>query len=46
MICKYVIACNNIKLPASVAQLDARPTGDRRSRVRPPPRSATFFRGD
>ena len=31
---------------ASVAQLDARPTGDRRSLVQPPPRSATFFRGD
>ena len=28
---------------ASVAQLDARPTGDQRSQVRPPPRSATFF---
>ena len=28
-------------MPASVAQLDAHPTGGQ-----PPPRSATFFRGD
>ena len=32
--------------PASVAQLDARPTGDQEVVVQPPPRSATFFRGD
>ena len=32
------------KLSASVAQLDTRSTGDQE--VRPPPRSATFFRGD
>ena len=30
-------------MPASVAQLDARPTGDRRSRVRPPSRPAHSF---
>ena len=33
-------------VPASVAQSDARPTGDQEVRVRPPPRSATFFHGD
>ena len=33
-------------LPASVAQLDARPTGDQEVAGLTPPRSATFFRGD
>ena len=31
-------------MPASVAMLDARPTGDQEAQ--PPSRSATFFRGD
>ena len=33
-------------MPASVAQLDARPTGDQEVVGSTPPRSATFFRGD
>ena len=32
--------------PASVAQLDARPTGDQEVAGLPPSRSATFFHGD
>ena len=40
----------HIKKPASVAQLDARPTGDQEVAGRPPPppppKSATFFLGD
>ena len=35
-----------MSMPASVAQLDAPSDETRRSRVQPPPRPATFFRGD
>ena len=40
------LACVLSVVPASVAQLDARPTETRRPRVRTPPRSATIVRGD
>ena len=35
-----------VKLPASVAQLGARPTGDQEVAGSTPARSATFFPGD
>ena len=40
------ICCGFSLEAASVAQLDAPSLETRRSRVLPPPRSATFFRGD
>ena len=39
------MCCHN-EGPASVAQLDARPTGDQEVAGSTPPKSATFFLGD
>ena len=44
---KYKRKVKQTYQPASVAQLDARPTGDQEvAGLTPPPRSPTFFCGD
>ena len=42
----YVWAAISGNVPASAAQLDARPTGDQEFAGSTPAESATFFRGD